>query len=366
MYNSPTRLFKHKRAQTPETQFNWIFILIVGALIIAFFTVIVMKQKGASETKVSGKLTRQLNTILVGARVSSGTVQEIPTPKFAVRFACNDYYIGDVEQRLGNRIVFAPEHLEGKTLLTWTLDWNTPFKVTTFLYITNPKTRYILIPVEAAGDIHRQLNISLPVKLNRNFDAPQYDVDPDSDYMSLRKGLEDNVRFIFLGGDESFTPAVPTEFIGARGSALQIFTGENRLRFFEMQGMGFRDLTAESMSGPSGPVPYLDFESMLGAIFSDNPKIYGCAINRAWKTWNIVSLIYKQKLDFIAPEFAETACEGYYSDNFDLLRISEVTEKGFDPFDAGVDGDISDVSAAITNLRRTNERAQLSSCPLIY
>jgi hypothetical protein len=340
--------------------------LIVGAIIIAFFTVIVMKQKGASETKVSGKLTRQLNTILIGARVSSGTFQEIPTPKFEVRFACNDYYIGDVGQRLDNRIVFSPEILSGNMILTWTLDWSAPFKVTTFLYVTNPTTRYIIVNLGEDDSAYRQLNISLPVKLNRNFEFLIYDPEPDSDYMSLNKGLEDNVRFIFLGGDDTFSPVVPNAYIAERGSALQVFADQNKLRFFELQGAGFRDLTAPGFSGSQGPVPYLDFESMLGAVFSDNPKVYGCAINRAWKTWHVVSLVMKQKFDSIAPEFEGTACEGYYFDNFDLIKISEVTEKGYDPFDAGVESDINDVSAAIANLKRTNERAQLSSCPLLY
>ncbi|MBU0461982.1 MAG: hypothetical protein KJ574_05330, partial [Nanoarchaeota archaeon] len=194
-YRSPTRIFKHlgKKAQEgPEAQFNWIFILIVGAIIIAFFTLIVIKQKSASEVKVSSVLTKQLNTIFVGARVSSGTVQEIPTPNFAVRFTCNDYYIGAVSQRLGNRVLFAPENLEGNMIITWTLDWSVPYKVTTFLYVTNPKTRYLLVRVSGVDEqAFKQLNLSLPVRLNRNFDLIEYDENPDSPYMQLKRKIED-------------------------------------------------------------------------------------------------------------------------------------------------------------------------------
>ena len=103
----PDRVRRSRKAQV-ETQFNWIFILIVGAIILAFFTYIVIKQKAASDAKIAGKISQQLNTILVGAKVSSGTVQDIPTPEVSIHFTCNDYYIGPASQRLGNLIVFAP------------------------------------------------------------------------------------------------------------------------------------------------------------------------------------------------------------------------------------------------------------------
>ena len=365
VYRSPTKLFKGKRAQGPESQINWVFVLIVGALIIAFFTVIVMKQRGASEIKVSATLTKQLNTIFVGAKVSSGTVQEIPTPMFEVRFACNDYYIGQVSQRLGNRIIFAPEDMKTNMIQTWTLDWNVPYKVATFLYVTHPRIRYVLVNNGAFQDL-KQLNLSLPVKLNRNFKRIDYDISDGSDYMSLTTHAEDHTRFIFIGGDESFLPVVPPGFYDETGSALQVFGGANKLRFFEMAGASFTDLTSDSLFGSGGPVPYINYETMLGAIFSDDPKIYACIVGKAWKTWNIVTQVFISKFNSVADKYHNTSCEGFYKDNFDFETIMETTDHGFSLDNPGIESDIGSLGAAIQNLKRTNERAQLSSCPLLY
>ncbi len=164
-YKRPHKL--GKKAQAAETQFNWIFILIVGAVILGFFVFIVIKQKGASEAKFAGKVSQQLDTILVGAKVSSGAFQEIPTPEVTIEFGCDDYFIGPASQRLGNRIVFAPAIVEGRSIQTWTLDWNVPFKVTSFLYITAPTIRYYVIVKQIDDKAATEFYESLPAKLNK-------------------------------------------------------------------------------------------------------------------------------------------------------------------------------------------------------
>jgi len=353
-----------KAQQGPESQLNWIFILIVGAIIIAFFSVIVLKQKGASDIKVSGKLTKQLNTVFVGAKSSSGTLQEIATPNLQVRFACNDYYIGQVSQRLGNRVIFAPEYLSGNKVTTWTLDWTAPFKIASFLFVTTPKIRYVLVLVGSDDSLLKKINLSLPVKLNRNFNLITYSGD---DYKNLKPLGEDSTRFIFFGGSASFKPKIPSAFVGkkAKASALQVFPSQNKLRFFQLNGNSFLDLTAKSAFGPSGPIPYLDEFFLLGAVFSDNPKTYSCLVDKAWKNWNIVTKVFNTKFNSISSLYKGTSCEGFYKNNLDLETLQKTTAKGFGK-SAGLATDLSNLAAAITNLQRTNQRAQLSSCPLIY
>ena len=186
----------YKKAQV-EAQFNWIFILIAGGLILAFFSYVVIKQKAASEIKLAGKITKQLNTVLTGAKVSSGATELIPISKADIRFSCNDYYIGAASQRLGNRVVFAPEFINSDKIITWALDWNLPFKVNTFLYLTSPLTRYIVIG--DSSTILTKINNSLPDTLNKDYFVDASDpniVDEDDEY----------VRFIYV------TPSPPSHF----------------------------------------------------------------------------------------------------------------------------------------------------------
>ncbi|MBU0461889.1 MAG: hypothetical protein KJ574_04865, partial [Nanoarchaeota archaeon] len=141
---------------------------------------------------------------------------------------------------------------------------------------------------------------------------------------------------------------------------------QNKIRFFELSGDRFNDLTGASLLGPSGPIPYLNYETMLGAVFADDPKIYACTIDRAWTNWNIVTKVFIEKFNSIAPLYQGTACEGFYKDNFDMLSIRDTTEHGFNLESSGLESDLGDLGAAVQSLGRTNERAQLSSCPLIY
>ncbi|HII71286.1 TPA: hypothetical protein HA265_00860, partial [Candidatus Woesearchaeota archaeon] len=186
------KLLCSRRAQV-ESQFNWIFILIVGALILGFFAYIVIKQKTASEAKFAGTVTKQLNTILVGAKVSSGAEQEIPTPEVSIQFSCTDYFIGPASQRLGNRIVFAPTFIKGNRLQTWTLDWNVPFKVTSFLYLTAPTIRYYIIGPSIEDEKTLQFYDSLPKKMNKQFRTLDEYSSGDILYEN-----DEYVRFIFF------------------------------------------------------------------------------------------------------------------------------------------------------------------------
>src|SRR3989344_9102992 len=128
-----------------EVQFNWIFILIAGALILLFFTTIILKQKSSTETKIDISLVSSLQSIISG----SGTVSKLADiktlPRISVGFDCDSFSIGDLRQSVGKDIVFSPDFLDGRNLVIRTWDWNIPFRITNFLYLTVPQVRYIFV-----------------------------------------------------------------------------------------------------------------------------------------------------------------------------------------------------------------------------
>ncbi|MBN1544051.1 hypothetical protein JW898_01160 [Candidatus Woesearchaeota archaeon] len=335
-----------KRAQEAESQLNWIFILIVGAVILAFFTFIVIKQRSASEAKFAGKVSQQLNTILVGAKVSSGTVQEIPTPDLEIRFTCNDYYIGPASQRLGNRILFAPGNIEGDRIITWTLDWNVPFKVTSFLYMTTPYVRYVVIGQSADDGEVKGIFDSLPQKLNKRM----YSI---GDYNAglVRDEGDRFVRFIFVNVGTMFN--IPEQFAQAEVSGLTVDTVNRQLQFL------VRSTSNPGSFNTQGPKhTFIEDEVLYGAIFSDKAEDYECIMTRAYQRLNMVAKVYFEKLNEIAPVFKSTNCEGFYKDNPDIKELIDAT-KAYPP-DYGLIGEVK------TNLKNKNTNMQLQSCPLIY
>jgi hypothetical protein len=332
-----------KKAQD-DSQFNWIFILIAGSLILAFFIVIVMKQKSASDAKFAGKVSQQLNAILAGAKVSSGSVQTINTPEVSIRFTCNDYYIGPASQRLGNKIVFAPEFVEGNELMTWTLDWNVPFKAATFLYITNPRVRYVVV---GNGPDAEKLYSALPKKMNKGKLISESE---------LGKVIFDNdihTRFIFVTS-LFVSKTISDTFAAEDVSGLLVDMTNRKFQFMEKTGNSL---------GPAGtPQVYAEDELMYGAVFSNNAQEYSCLLKRAYNRLNLVSSVYYQRLLSMSKSFeAGSACEGFYMDNSDTTNQLKVLMAA-----AGSSADMPNLDAAKAKLKEQNKRLQLQSCPMIY
>lgn len=339
------RLYNSRKAQA-ESQLNWIFILIVGALILAFFAFIVIKQRAASDAKFAGKVSQQIDTILAGAKVSSGTVQIIPTPELSIRFTCNDYYIGPASQRLGNKVVFAPEFVEGKQLMTWTVDWNVPYKVATLLFITAPTIRYVIIGQTATDKDAKALYDALPAKLNKKL----YGI---SDYSSETITNENDkyVRFVFVNPTGVYN--IPSDFDDVEVSGLSVDTSNLQVQFLE-----------RSVSGPGsfttigGKHTYTENALLYGAVFSTKSDEYACLLTRAYSRLNMVSKVYYEKLNVLASEWESTSCEGFYRQNPDIKAMIEATDS-YPPTHAVI-------GTSKTNLKQTNEKLQLYSCPLIY
>src|SRR3989338_6677756 len=100
----------HKKADV-EIQINWIFIIIVGGIILIFFIGLITKQKTVSTTKLNINIRESLDTIFTSSQVASGTANLINTPDLEVDFDCDNYYVGEfdsgINKGLGQtRIIF--------------------------------------------------------------------------------------------------------------------------------------------------------------------------------------------------------------------------------------------------------------------
>ncbi len=135
---------KKKKRGVIEVQFNWIFILIIGAVILLFFFGIVRTQKTVSEKKISITVKRDIRAILTGAGVSTGTTSLVEVPKTQIDFDCEGYSIQKTSP-IKTLVSFSPDSIYDIKLMLWALDWNIGYRITNFLYITSPNIRYILV-----------------------------------------------------------------------------------------------------------------------------------------------------------------------------------------------------------------------------
>jgi len=326
-----------------EIQFNWIFALIAGAVIIALFTGIILKQKNISETSKNSLILNNLDAILSGSEASPGTSKVTRIPETKIEFRCNSYSVDKVSKQINSMTVFTPSVLEGNKLITWTLDWNLPYRITNFVYLTNPRVRYVFVADDSnkvfAGNI-------LGLMPKQIVDDTIY-----SNVNNIGNEGHDYVRIIFFGQQ----PTLPTNFKGMKKgtvTALKITkdSGNNdigTLDFFEVENNNFVK---------KGNSYYIKEPTLFGAIFTDDIENYNCVMRNAFEKLDIVSQIYQAR--FSGPPLLCTLTDGT-----DYIQsIIDVP----DTFDSRVPSVRDTLNDAANNLKDQNIEAKEKSCPLIY
>jgi hypothetical protein len=359
-----------------EVQFNWIFILIIGALILAFFVSIVSKQKDLSEKKTGAKLAYDLETITTGAEVSKGTAQTINMPGLGITFAAKDclrqYTIGGGTRVYKERIIFAPTLIDGSRLIAWTLPWDIPYRITNFLMITSPNMRYVLVNddgSQATASFIRSINKTVPNTVFKDIPSGIGSVKDEGNY---------KVRFVYFSTSPPGSgPSFPNNFQKLKDlavSALWVQYDPNADRaaliFYKKSGSAFVE-TGETYS--------LGRPSLYAAIFTDDYLIYNCNMREAFKKMYFVTKVFENRTKSLSDLMGTTSvCNNYYAEALSpsapsgLMITMRTTAKGLSSSLPGPtsDADIGSIYTAAfdpsAGLVRVNANLQLHSCPEIY
>ena len=331
--------FQNRRAAV-EVQFNWIFILIAGALILTLFTTIVLKQKSVSQVSSHAALLKALSAIAIGSQASPGVTSTLDLPQATIGIECNLIRIASQSQQFEQMMVFAPSSLRSSPLVSMTLEWSVPYRVSNIVYLSSPKVRYILI-----GDtpLSRQMNKSMPKGLEVEW------------YPNLPSGIrprgDDSARFIFFGPSAPSLPPGFEDVENLKVSALHV-DGDSRFGtagFYAKSGDRFALRQV---------FPYLKQQMLLGAMISDSEVLYGCIATNMVKRLSLVSQVYSQRTSDLSQDPSLSRCQGLYADA--IPKISLIGKVGLN------EGSASQLDTAITSLESANSELQRQSCPLLY
>lgn len=343
-----------------EVQFNWIFVLIVGALILAFFLGIVLKQKELSQGKLGVRLAADLETITTGAEVSKGTAQPIRVPGLGIHFdsegCLRRYTIGGGTKQYKEKIIFAPSRIEGTEVLAWTLDWNLPYRITNFLYLTSPFMRYILVAA-AFDDFAANINNTLPDRVYKEVISDPTAVQDQNNY---------KVRLIFF---PTYTGQiiVPNSLEYMKNedvTALSITASDPQhttVEFYEKSGTNFQHV---------GTVDTAQLESLYGAIFTDDYEMYYCNLREAFRKMYLVTTVIHNRTNMLYNEVSlSSGCIDEYAFALTSLDTLYAESQGlYSEFPGGLSGTRIDtvLDEAFVNLEQYNKNLQLQSCPEMY
>ncbi len=315
-----------------SVQFNWIFVLIAGGLILGFFFLMAVKQKDSSSVVISATVKDNVVAIFEGSKVSSGTSTVVKTSNINLKFNCDadpngksiysTYEVEGLSTQVPADVMFAPLEVSGRDLVTWAYSWDVPFKVMNFLYIANPRTRFVIIGQDS-DSLFKQINATLP----GDFFVSYYDTFDLDEIQNLN---DDITKFIFvnsnINSDDVFL--IHEYFQGHNNKATILHISGTKssgnLGFYENHKLPAEFNTRKDSS-------YSGMASLMGAMFSDTKGYFDCNMKKALRRFNYVNEVYlsrTRKLQiYYRDEAQNAACSSHFAgaiSHFSALNSSSL------------------------------------------
>ncbi|MEM4267620.1 MAG: hypothetical protein QXK37_02205 [Candidatus Woesearchaeota archaeon] len=358
----------HSKKGVVDTQLNWIFVLIVGGIILIFFIGAFNWYKTKKNTEFADEVLTKLRAVMTSSEVSENTAKVIAIPEVPLVFTCYLDTCGEfgctsqfefentgVRQNTEVDIVFATNKIESDTLLTWSLPWKAPYKVADFLYLSNPRVRYILV---YDGDDSRSM--ALAKKVDEILSANQYikkEILEETEVPHVKDQNDYFIKFVLF-----FDPGAKQINIHEtlrkkqNWDVIFVYGDENsgNLKFSKILG---------EMRVPDDKktFTYLGTPFLVGAIFSETYEFYICNVKKAYIRWKMVNEVYWKRTEILQKSFAEDRlCEFFYNDNL-LDKFKEInrTLRLENP-------PVEDLKDEISFIEDTNDRVENKDCPKVY
>lgn len=339
-------------------QFHWIFILIAGAIILAFFFSLVQKQRVLSEEKLSITLATDIEAVFSGAIESKGTAQPLPVPKTGIAFSCSEacecnFWIGNKATSFRDKIIFAPDLVTGQDAVAWAQDFKLPFRIVNFLYFTNPNIKYYFVYNPSNSDslrLYNQINKSIPPGLNLAVLTSVNQV------RSVPYEGFQETKFVFLdvAVGENDLAAMDRDFRKEIVSAVA-FDYDNKI-------VSFFDKAAKELDFTKKGSVFLDDTTLFAAVFAADKQLYECGLMAAFARASHVAQVVYERASLIQANITQSRPECSY----DLQPLQNIINN-VKKLSAGLDvPTVTSLVGAKGDLERENKDIIRLSCPEIY
>ncbi len=353
-----------------EVQFNWIFILIVGAILLAFFTTIALTQKKAADVQSNVDFFLNFEKAITGISAAEGKQFLLEIPRLDLRYDCTQdcncgAYVGESRARaitnvfeLNSRLIFSPNRLKGDKLLAWSVQWNNPYTITNLLLITSPQVKYLIEDSRKGRELYSQLP-PLTILLN-GVDEPAIDKQlfNPNDIQNITN-IEGNykVKFVFTDSTPSQIPTILQTLPNSDVTAIKLT--ETAVIFYEKQDGGtFAEKDTSYVLGDA---------TQPAAIFAEDSIAYGCMMNNAMNTYRQVTNVFSQKqFSYFAESNSENSHLNSCVIDYDPIYLTELSNS-LSSFDfLQQNQNVAAISQNVQSIKIQNENAIRDSCPHLY
>ncbi len=353
-------------------QFNWILVLLAGAVILLFFMGVIQYATQIADQKRNILIGTTLDSISNSIKSGDNLDKPIESiPNINVEYQCASpgegsnckcsFIVGDRQFDIDDPslIVFSPSRMKSPKVLVKSLEWDAPFRTANFLYFTSTSVRYIFIldQTSAGGWETDVLNST-----HRDLKKEVYDA---SETNTIKSKNDDRVKFIFLNiNPDSFDLSEFESMNDADVTAVAIAGDEfgGQLSYYQKKGS-----TLEPVN-PSTSLSYRGFPFLLGGIFTDETSDsanFQCNQKRAYETLHYVANDYFQRMNVVEtiPDSTDF-CKTLYATAKDHLgSLSDALATSYQS-DLATMNDA--ISTSITILDDDNKEAIANSCVPLY
>jgi hypothetical protein len=282
-----------------ELQFNWLFVIIGGSILLAFFFMLITRQTSGSEDELGLSSQQEIDSIFRANQAASETQKLLPFDK-KISFFCSssgndflsEYYVGSSKVSTGYnyRVIFAPTFLESTEIIMKNAPFKSPYNVMSFIYLTNKHTEFVFVGEDTDNPFFSQLATLLPMNSTIH----------DSATLSSYKNTNyDHTVFLLNFSDKDLLDGKlvnfnkPTDegraYALLLDSAGSIADSYGNIIFYEYKpGTGFDEAGTAGFMGP---------ELLAGAIVSHDRNLYSCELRKALLRLNFTLELHKKKLE---------------------------------------------------------------------
>jgi len=272
-----------------ELQFNWIFVLVAGGLILTLVVGFVFRWMHQSEEKNAIETLRNLELIITASGVVEGGREQIDMYGLTMTYdglTLKFKGVGIPGWRM--RSLFVPPKLKGEKMIIWTDSWFMPFYVGNPVYITTDQARYLAVfnDSQKSLQLERMLKEMLPAEVS-------IDYVNESQYTLVRDYNNYYVVSIFL--ETSLQPPRPLKAV--QNAVVVTMADDNAsglLKFYSKRG---------SVWNPAGNSVWVQPEMLAGAVVTGDAGLYNSTFSFHKERLSIIAGLLLEKVHQLMVHF---------------------------------------------------------------
>jgi hypothetical protein len=352
-------------------QFNWIFVLIAGAVIIGFFFSLINNLIHSEDVGTKVRATQEIDALLKINLASENTQKiadfgsKLSIVFFADRETTYSEYSAEGSPRTARydfNVIFSPNQLDADELLIQTFTLDTPFRSMPVVYATNREIEYVFLNM--SSHVIQTILAFVPANLTKKMIWEEEQLAfmenyPDRNY-DRTVFVTDDINFDYIAGVrfDSFSRPAERLFVVVITPGPGVIASYGNISFYRYtQDEGF------VLNGTS---PYFDHRLMIGGVISHDRNIFENNMRKVLKRINLLSGLYDRRIRRYAGEFEQ--CTQLYVNVLDILTGSSGSIKSLsEDREELTYEDMSLIFAASNELKQKNSAIVGGrDCPGIY